>query len=215
MGILRAGLAIAVLAGWSLPAKASEPAESEARGARVYSELCTTCHGRYGRGDGPLASNLAVRPPDFSDSAWLADRSDDAIVSGLRGRAHMSMAVAAIVDEQSLRDAVAYIRRLSVPGRSVSLLQGRDIYQASCWVCHGRDGKGDGPAVQDLADPRPRDFSDPAFVIAGREDEIARAIALGPAAAFHGSSFMPEWSSRLTPRQIEDVVAYLQTFRGR
>ncbi len=217
MGIARTALLAAMLACWGAPdpAAAQSPSEKVARGAVVYAQLCTTCHGRYGRADGPLASNLNVRPPDFSDSAWFAGRTDAEIVAGLVGRSHMSMAVASILTEESLGDAVAYIRRLSVPGKRVSLVQGRDIYQASCWVCHGRDGDGKGPAVQSLPGTQPRDFTDPAFVIEGREDEIARTIALGPAAAFHGSSFMPEWSSRLSPQQIQDVVEYLKIFRRR
>lgn len=34
----------------------------------VYLERCIGCHGSSGRGDGPLAVNLPVRPPDFRDT---------------------------------------------------------------------------------------------------------------------------------------------------
>jgi mono/diheme cytochrome c family protein len=95
----------------------------------------------------------------------------------------------------------------------VSLPAGRDIYQTGCWVCHGREGDGQGPAAATLKEKRPRDFTDPQFVIEGREEEVERVVALGPAAAFHGSSFMPEWASRLSPQQIRDVVEYLKTFQ--
>jgi mono/diheme cytochrome c family protein len=74
------------------------------------------------------------------------------------------------------------------------------------------NGDGKGPAGVNL-EPTPRDFTSPAFQIEGREDEVFRAISLGPAQAFHGSAFMPEWGSRLTAQQIQDVMEYLKTFQ--
>jgi mono/diheme cytochrome c family protein len=52
-------------------------------------------------------------------------------------------------------------------------------------------------------------------VVAGREDEVVEVITQGAAAAFHGSPYMVEWSTRLSPQQIRDVVAYLHTFKTR
>lgn len=188
---------------------------AESRGATLYAEFCASCHGRYGRGDGPLAGSLQIPLPNFSDSAWLGGRSDDQIVARLTSAPHAPMAIATLFEEAVLRDAVAYIRRLSVPGKNVSLLQGRDIYNATCWVCHGENGDGKGPATRKFPDPQPRDFTSPDFVIEGREDEIARTIALGPEAAFHGSPQMPAWGSQLSPQQIRDVIEYLKTFQRR
>jgi len=34
----------------------------------LYAERCLNCHGSGGRGDGPLAARLPVRPPDFRDT---------------------------------------------------------------------------------------------------------------------------------------------------
>jgi mono/diheme cytochrome c family protein len=184
-------------------------------GASTYGEFCSSCHGRYGEGNGPLAANLQRKPTDFTDSAWLAGRSDEQIVAGLRAASHGSMAIAQLLKPEVLRNTVAYIRRLSVPGKHVSVPQGRDIYNATCWVCHGKNGDGKGPATTNMPDPQPRDFTSPDFVIDGREDEIARIIKLGPAAAFHGSPLMPEWGSKLTDQQIRDVIEYLRTFKTR
>lgn len=188
------------------------------RGERVYQQLCATCHGRYGRGDGPLASALQTPLPDFSDPAILGPRTDEqllAAVTGSEAGRHTPMAIGQVLQEGAVRDAIAYLRTLYVPGRYASLPAGRDVYQASCWVCHGREGNGQGPAAATLREEQkhPRDFTDPEFVIEGREEEIEQVIALGPAAAFHGSPFMPEWASRLSPQQIRDVVEYLKTFQ--
>lgn len=214
----RIGAAWAVVIGlcWGTAALAQDTSEASVeRGAKIYGDLCASCHGRYGRGDGPLAGNLQAALPDFSDSSWLAFRTDAQIVRGLRGASHGPMSVALVLDEPSLTDAIAYIRRLSVPGKRVSLLQGRDIYNSACYACHGVKGDGKGPATVNFPDPQPRDFSDPKFVIEGREEEIGRTIALGAEASFHGSPYMVPWGSRLTPQQIQDLVEYLKTFQKR
>ena len=207
-------LSVLLLAGpWSAAAAGDD---EEARGERVYQTLCATCHGQYGRGDGPLVSALQAPLPDFTDPAILGPRSDDQLLASVRGSdagRHTPMVIGQVLQEVAVRDAIVYLRTLYVPGRHVSLPAGRDIYQTGCWVCHGREGNGEGPAVATLREKRPRDFTDPEFVIEGREEEVERVVALGPAAAFHGSSFMPEWSSRLSPQQIRDVVEYLKTFQ--
>ncbi len=187
--------------------------ERGARGEAVYRNLCWTCHGRYGRGDGPAAADLAVRPPDFTDSALLAKRSDEEIEKRLRESAkHTPMAPASVLEERAFRDAIAYVRTLSVPGKHVSLPAGRDIYNGSCWVCHGPEGNGKGPAARNV-DPPPRDFTSPEFHIDGREEEVYRTISVGAAASFHGSAYMPAWGTQLSPQQIRDVMEYLKTFQ--
>jgi mono/diheme cytochrome c family protein len=199
--------------GWS--AAASSSGSGSEGGEQTYATFCASCHGRYGRGDGPLAKSLTVTPPDFSDSKWLAGRSDEQILEGLMGAPHARMAVASVLQTDVLKSAIAHVRTLSVPGEHVSVPAGRDVYNAACWVCHGEKGDGKGPAAGNVGEPRPRDFTSPQFVIEGREDEIARIISQGAKAAMHGSSYMVEWGSRLSPQQIQDVVAYLKTFKQR
>lgn len=185
----------------------------QARGKEIYTEFCSTCHGPYGRADGPLAKNLSRLPPDFTDPNWLAGRTDRDIANGLVGASHGPMAVATVLKPDALLDSVAYVRTLSVPGKHVSVPAGRDIYNAICWPCHGSNGDGNGPAAKFLTGPKPRDFTSASFVIDGREDEIAQFITVGAVKAAHGSQYMPEWASRLSPQQIRDTVEYLKTFK--
>jgi mono/diheme cytochrome c family protein len=206
---LRGSLVAALLVAWGAAAPAAEPAD---RGAQVYADFCASCHGRYGHGDGPLAGSLVRRPPDFTDAAWRGGRSDEKVLQSLMGGGHASMAVGSVFAEDVLRDALGYVATLSVPGAHVSVPRGRDIYNAGCWVCHGRAGDGRGPGAP-REGVRPRDFTSPEFVIEGREEEIAQTIAKGAAASFHGSPLMIEWGNRLSPEQIRDVVEYLKTFR--
>jgi mono/diheme cytochrome c family protein len=206
-------LLLLVVAG--APAQAGSD-EAVARGKKVYNQICASCHGRYGRGDGPIAPNLVARPPDLTNPKVLGGRSDEQIlarIGGGKGARHTPMAVAQALQPEAMRDAIDYMRTLSVAGGNASVLAGRDIFNSFCWICHGRDGKGDGPAAANLPGNKPRNFTDPKFKIAGREDEIYQTISKGAMATIHGSQYMLEWGSKLQPQQIRDVIAYLKTFQ--
>lgn len=194
-------------------AAAEGTASTKLQGQQVYDELCATCHGRYGRGDGPLAPNLKAPLLDFTNSAWLGGRTDEAIAKGLENASHGPMTVATVLKPEILQDTIAYIRTLSVPGKHVSVPAGRDIYAASCQGCHGANGDGKGPVAQYLEPPKPRDFTSSEFKIEGREDELVNFISLGAAKAMHGSPYMPEWATRLSPAQIRDTVEYMKTLK--
>jgi mono/diheme cytochrome c family protein len=116
--------------------------------------------------------------------------------------------------EDALRDAITYIRTLAVPGKHVSVLAGKDIYDTFCQACHGSQGDGKGPAAKNLVGVKPRDFTSKEFVIEGREEEISRAIFMGGAKAFHGSPYMPEWRTTLSRQQVQDIIEYLKTFKS-
>jgi mono/diheme cytochrome c family protein len=187
-----------------------------AAGQQLYEKLCASCHGPYGRGDGPLAANLSVRPPDLTLAATLERQSDEELVKVLRygsGAKHTPMVMGQNLNEDALRNVVAYLRTLYVPGKHVSVPAGRDIYSAICWTCHGVNGDGNGPSAKAIDGVKPRDFTDPDFRIEGREAELHRTISLGAEKSFHGSEYMLEWGNKLSPQQIDDVVEYLKTFQ--
>lgn len=52
----------------------------------LYRQRCATCHGEGGRGDGPAAAGLMVKPRRFTDAFWQDSESDEhltrAIVEG-------------------------------------------------------------------------------------------------------------------------------------
>lgn len=47
-------------------------------------------------------------------------------------------------------------------GDTLALKEGRKIYQSACWTCHGKFGKGDGPAAKGLS-KKPADHTSPGF----------------------------------------------------
>lgn len=85
--------------------------------------------------------------------------------------------------------------------------KGRDLYDSRCSFCHGASGKGDGPAGAALQ-PRPTNFADPAFWKSRSADMIRMMIVNGKP----GTAMVP-FGQSLKPPEIDDLMAYLETFR--
>jgi mono/diheme cytochrome c family protein len=84
----------------------------------------------------------------------------------------------------------------------VCALDGAALFQQKCAMCHGADGKGDGPAAAAL-NPRPKDFANPEFWKPTMTDQkIAETIR-------KGHSDMPPMDQN--PADIEALVRYLTT----
>jgi mono/diheme cytochrome c family protein len=88
---------------------------------------------------------------------------------------------------------------------------GQRLYTQHCAVCHGPDGRGNGPAAPSLH-PRPRDFTAGLFKYkstpgdeAPLESDLLRTVTLG----LHASA-MPYFSDLLTSEEILTVVRYVQ-----
>jgi mono/diheme cytochrome c family protein len=87
---------------------------------------------------------------------------------------------------------------------------GETIFQTRCFVCHGREGKGDGPAstglgatVRDLTSPS---WQDPT------SDETIRSVIRNGAQAVGGSPAMTP-NRDLSDGQVQSLVRYIRTLR--
>jgi len=80
------------------------------------------------------------------------------------------------------------------PPLVIESMYGPDLYRFYCATCHGRDGKGNGPAAPALKVPPP-DLT----VLTRRQNgvfpsvEVETIIRGGTAMAAHGSDEMPVW----------------------
>jgi len=97
------------------------------------------------------------------------------------------------------------------PQLAYELRLGRAVYKHYCMTCHGDAGAGDGFNAFNL-DPRPKDLSDPALQKAKSDADLMDAVRRG-GAGVGLSPLMPPWGKTLTPVKIEQVVAYIRTFR--
>lgn len=82
------GLGRALLALHPVPTAPEAPPDL-ARGAALYQQLCATCHGVNGQGDGPAAQGMEPLPIDFTDAERARERSVFALyqvtLQGLEG----------------------------------------------------------------------------------------------------------------------------------
>jgi mono/diheme cytochrome c family protein len=85
--------------------------------------------------------------------------------------------------------------------------RGEAIYALRCSPCHGAGGGGDGPAAVAIV-PKPRNFHDPDFWRGRTVDQLRLVVKQGKP-----GTLMPPFDGVLTGPEIDDVTAYVQSFR--
>ena len=79
--------------------------------------------------------------------------------------------------------------------------KGKTLYDEKCTICHGENGKGDGPAASALSPP-PKDFNRSAFWEQKDIDQIITKQVK------NGKGAMPAFD--LQDSQIQDIIAYMK-----
>jgi len=113
-----------------------------------------------------------------------------------------------------------------VPVKPTSAASGEEMYKQYCAVCHGKEGKGDGPAVSALKHAPP-DLT----TLANRhnakfpDEYVASVLRFGVKAPAHGTSDMPIWGplfssvsgsdTSLVQLRIANVNRYLKDMQGK
>ena len=94
------------------------PVGNASRGAALYADYCGACHGKVGKGDGPIAVAYKPRPRDLTDRAYVAKRTDHDLYnviskgSGMVDRSPTMPGWGTVLAPQDIWDLVAYIRQL-------------------------------------------------------------------------------------------------------
>lgn len=106
----------------------------------------------------------------------------------------VAMAVAVAVMASAQEQPKAEIKH--VPIKPTSAASGAEMYKTYCAVCHGTEGKGDGPAVAALKTP-PTDLTSLSAHNGGKYPNLrVGAIIRGEEVlAAHGSKEMPIWGN--------------------
>jgi cytochrome c oxidase cbb3-type subunit 2 len=164
----------------ALPPEPPQPPDV-ALGRDVYRSDCAPCHGARGMGEGPAAPYLDVAPRVLADAQFRlrstasgelpTDRDLYRTISeGVAGTPMRGFAE--VLGPHARRSVVAYVKTLTPrfaeaeepPARvpiprapPPNVARGRAVWQAAgCAECHGRTGRGDGPANAELVDERGR-----------------------------------------------------------
>ena len=80
---------------------------------------------------------------------------------------------------------------------------GNKIYQERCALCHGPEGKGDGPAAAGL-NPKPRNHTDGKYMNSRTDAQLLEVI-------HHGKGGMPAWGGILTETEINAVLKHVRS----
>jgi cytochrome c oxidase cbb3-type subunit I/II len=211
------------------------------RGKALYQRYCIFCHGEYGDGRGESAPYLDPKPRDFTKATFkcrstasgsLPLDSDlyDTISRGIHATGMPSWKP---LTRQERVDLVAYIKGFSPrfqeekpadpvvippepPTSPESVKRGAELFQSlNCWLCHGKEGRGNGPSASSLTDSKgnpitPFDLSSgPRFKCGDTDQGLFRDLTTG----IDGTP-MPSFSDAMKPDQIWDVVHYIHTLRA-
>lgn len=98
---------------------------------------------------------------------------------------------------------------LSVQGCKRKAIEGdshaeaQHLFDSTCAICHGRDGRGGVPAAE--GQPAPRNFRDTAFQASRSDDDLKKAIR-------DGKGPMPPFAPLFDDSQLTLLVAYIRGF---
>ncbi len=144
--------------------------------------------GRVERGRRPLAA---------TNRRWIK-RAERGLVLGALG------ATSGSVDDSSPIVVHPSMGRAGVSEGQGAQAQspGQEAYMRHCTVCHGEQGRGDGPAARAF-DPGPPDFTDPDGLGTMTDQELIEVVS-------RGRRSMPAFEAVLEGVVLSEVVAYLR-----
>jgi len=94
----------------------------------------------------------------------------------------------------------------------------KELFDQVCSTCHGANGKGDGAAAQTL-DPKPRNYTDPAWQDSVTDDHIKEVITKGGQAVLNRPSAMTPYGSlpvfKQNPQVLDELVKIIRGFKGK
>ena len=124
----------------------------------------------------------------------------------------LSMGLAAWSQEPGGTEPKKVIKK--VPMKSTAANSGEEMYTEYCAVCHGKTGKGDGPAVSALK-VAPTDLTLLAKGNNGKfpADHVAEVLRSGTSVAAHGTSDMPIWGRVLGTSSVQGTDATMVQLR--
>lgn len=190
------------LAALTLPATIS----AQRSGVEIWSQTCGNCHTiqpttRYTAGQwASIMSHMAL-------ASRLTDAESEAVLEFLKGGAK-PLASADLRGQES--EVIATVASGNTVGPvalvHVPSVDSTKLYQQQCVACHGKEGKGDGPAAVAF-DPKPTSFADSAFQASRTDEQLFEAVS-------EGKQAMPGFSAQLKPEQIRAMVAYIRMLGG-
>ena len=134
-----------------------------------------------------------------------------------------AISVCAVAQQPPAKNAPE-IKRVPITGTSPN--SGKEMFSSYCAVCHGKDGKGGGPAASAMKTP-PTDLTLLAQKNGGKypAQHVAAVIKGQASTPSHGSEDMPIWGPLFSSisgghaaqvqQRISNLVAYVETLQAK
>jgi mono/diheme cytochrome c family protein len=103
------------------------------------------------------------------------------------------------------REDFEKITKDPIPATEASLNRGQELFNTFCFVCHGKEGKGDGPVIK--RGFYPMNLTSPA-VIARTDGYIYSYIRYG------GKVMMPSYRENISSHDAWNIVNYVRKLQG-
>jgi mono/diheme cytochrome c family protein len=90
-----------------------------AAGAMMYATYCASCHGPKGQGDGPIAATMDPKPAKHGDHVYMGSLTDQHLYQVISqggasvGKSPLMAPWGGVINDQGIRDLIAFIRQLS------------------------------------------------------------------------------------------------------
>ena len=117
--VLTAGFTLNQAKPWPVPDKAAKTAnpvksnaESISAGKALWSQHCSSCHGKTGLGDGNKAAQLKTQPSDFTKAAFQGQPDGALFYKISEGRDDMPSFKKKIPDQEDIWNLVNFSRTL-------------------------------------------------------------------------------------------------------
>lgn len=92
--------------------------------------------------------------------------------------------------------------------RAGELESGGQLYQQSCAICHGAEGKGNGPAAAALT-PKPTDLTNHDYMKTLTNEQMLKVLKLG-GVGIGKSPLMPPTGASLNEQQLKSLVTFMR-----
>ena len=102
-------------------AAAAASAQDKEEGKKLYTTYCSSCHGESGKGDGPAAASLPVKPANHTDGNVMNKMSDKTLMEIISkggqagGKSAFMPAWGGALRDKQVADIVAYLRSIANP----------------------------------------------------------------------------------------------------
>ncbi|MBI2883545.1 MAG: cytochrome c [Candidatus Methylomirabilis oxyfera] len=114
-------MVLTVLVVSSTGAWAAGAANTEPKTPEKFGTFCGPCHGQAGKGDGPAAAALNPKPRNFTDGKYMNTRTDTQLINVIKNGSAaeklspLMVGYGSILNDQEIKEIVAFIRSLAVP----------------------------------------------------------------------------------------------------